>query len=232
MNGSREPGAVPSGARPSARSLPSAGTPPGSRLPAHSGRAPGSRLLLILPVALALTAAIRFEPAPQACLAPRPSVWSAVRDTLWPLIVHRDGDATWAHLEAAALSGQSATWCNPLAADASARSAGPLLYAQYCASCHGDEGRGDGPGAAVADPPPYDFTRPEFAGMREPPGPAVLYAMVTRGIDGTTMRAHGEVLSGWERLAVIAYIMEMPGRAAMQNSRAWADTLRARRDRH
>lgn len=168
-------------------------------------------------------------PAQQSCPAPRPSQWSAVRDTLWPLIVHRDGDATWAHLEPAALSGQSATWCNPLAADASARSAGPLLYAQYCASCHGDEGRGDGPGAAVADPPPYDFTRPEFAGMREPPGPAVLYAMVTRGIDGTTMRAHGEVLSGWERLAVIAYIMEMPGRAAMQNSRAWADTLLLRR---
>lgn len=180
-------------------------------------------------VASVLTARPPDRLTAESCPAPRPMLWAAIRDTVWPQIAHRDGDAAWAHLEPDALPGQSTTWCNPLLADARARSAGPALYAQYCASCHGDQGRGDGPGAQVADPPPYDFTRPEFAGMREPPGPAVLYAIVTRGIDGTTMRAHAVVLSGWERLAVLAYVLEMPGRAAVQNSRAWADTLRSRR---
>ena len=165
----------------------------------------------------------------QSCPAPRPSQWSSIRDTLWPLIAHRDGDSAWAHLEPAGLPGQSATWCDPLLPDVSARAAGRDLYVQYCANCHGDGGRGDGPGAASSDPPPYDFTRPEFAGMREPPGPAVLYAILTRGIDGTTMRGHSGVLSGWERLAVIAYVMDLPGAAATARSRAWADSIRARR---
>lgn len=164
----------------------------------------------------------------QSCPAPRATLWAAVRDTVWPRIAHRDGDAAWAHLEPDALPGRSATWCNPLVNDAGARAAGSSLYAQYCASCHGDEGRGDGPGAGVANPDPYNFTRPEFAGMREPPGPAVLYAIIARGIDGTTMAAFPD-LSGWERLAIVAYLMEMPGRAAVQNSRDWADSLRRRR---
>ena len=64
--------------------------------------------------------------------------------------------------------------------------------------------------------------------MREPPGLAVLYAIVTRGIDGTTMRAFGETLGPWERLAVLAYISELPGAEAVRASRAWADSLRSR----
>jgi hypothetical protein len=75
---------------------------------------------------------------------------------------------------------------------------------------------------------PFAFTAPLFAGMREPPGPAVLYAIVTRGIDGTTMRAFGE-LGPWERLAVLAYITRLPGDSALAAQKAWADTLKARR---
>ena len=191
-------------------------------------------LWIAAPVAAGVTlAALAGGPAragaTQACVAPRPSQWAAIRDSLWPRLTHHDGDSAWAHLEPANLPGQSAAWCEPLLADPGARSAGPALYAQYCATCHGDEGRGDGPGAAVSDPPPYAFTKPEFAGMREPPGPAVLYAIVTRGIDGTPMLGHGNALSGWERLAVIAFILDLPGPAAVGSSRAWADTLRARR---
>ena len=59
-----------------------------------------------------------------------------------------------------------------------------------CAICHGDLGKGDGVGAGMDEPRPYDFTRPEFAGMRAPPGTAVLYAILTRGIDGTRMAQH------------------------------------------
>jgi high-affinity iron transporter len=107
--------------------------------------------------------------------------------------------------------------------------AGRALYAQQCASCHGDQGKGDGPGSSQASVTPYDFTRAEFAGMRESPGPAVLYAILTRGIDGTLMRSFSNDLGGWERLAVIAYVTQLPGPTALLGSRAWADSLRARK---
>jgi len=81
----------------------------------------------------------------------------------------------------------------------------------------------------VQNPPPYDFTRREFAGMREAQGAGVLYAIVVRGIDGTSMAGFGAELGGWERLALMAYITSLPGEAAVAGSVAWADTLRARR---
>ena len=64
--------------------------------------------------------------------------------------------------------------------------------------------------------------------MREPPGPAVLYAIVSRGIAGTTMRAFGE-LGPWERLAVLAYVTRLPGDSAVAAQKAWVDSLKARR---
>ncbi len=36
--------------------------------------------------------------------------------------------------------------------------AGTELYRRYCASCHGAEGRGDGPLSAALSPPPADLT--------------------------------------------------------------------------
>lgn len=36
---------------------------------------------------------------------------------------------------------------------------GKALYTQYCASCHGADGTGDGPKAATLDPKPTDLTR-------------------------------------------------------------------------
>jgi mono/diheme cytochrome c family protein len=166
----------------------------------------------------------------QTCPAPRVSQWASVRDTLWPLLEHRDGDQAWAHREPVPLPRGSEAWCNPLQQDPSARQAGRDLFRDVCASCHGDEGKGNGPGAGPADPPPSDFTRAAFAGMREPPGPALLYAIVTRGIAGTAMTGH-PALSGWERLAVLAYITSLPGSEAVRASRAWADSLDARRPR-
>jgi mono/diheme cytochrome c family protein len=160
---------------------------------------------------------------------PAISAWSAVPDSAWPLITHRDGDDAWAHLEPAHLPGDAAGWCNPLQDDSAATRAGRATFQSYCATCHGDLGAGDGPGAAVADPRPYNFTNPEFAGLREPPGPAVLYAIVTRGIGETNMNAFAQFLSPRERLQVLAYIATLPGPSAVARSRAWADTLRARR---
>lgn len=58
---------------------------------------------------------------------------------------------------------------------------GAVLYARYCASCHGVSGRGDGPAAAGLTPPPTDLTR-LAADVPE----------LMKAIDGRrTVRAHG-----------------------------------------
>ncbi|MGA2383044.1 MAG: cytochrome c [Gemmatimonadales bacterium] len=167
---------------------------------------------------------------PAAARCPQPGIWAAVRDSAWPLLAHSDGDSAWAHLEPDGLPRLSAAWCNPLDAQKTAADAGRSIYAQHCATCHGAAGKGDGPGAGAMLPAPFDFTASRFAGMREPPGPAVLYAIVARGIDGSTMRGFGE-LGPWERLAVLAYITRLPGDSALAAQKAWADSLKARRPR-
>lgn len=54
-------------------------------------------------------------------------------------------------------------------------------YTQYCASCHGTTGRGDGPAAAALQPPPTDLTRSTLG-----------VAELMQVIDGRrTVRAHG-----------------------------------------
>src|SRR5512142_1549566 len=40
---------------------------------------------------------------------------------------------------------------------------GKRLFAQYCATCHGDEGKGDGQNASNLNPPPPDLTSPKDA---------------------------------------------------------------------
>lgn len=42
-----------------------------------------------------------------------------------------------------------------------AESQGKRLFGHYCATCHGDEGRGDGQNASNLNPPPPDMTRSE-----------------------------------------------------------------------
>lgn len=39
---------------------------------------------------------------------------------------------------------------------------GKKLYGQFCASCHGQSGKGDGPAAAALNPKPRDHTSREY----------------------------------------------------------------------
>jgi mono/diheme cytochrome c family protein len=65
--------------------------------------------------------------------------------------------------------------------------AGRTLYLRYCASCHGRDGRGDGPVAPSLGEKPTDLTRIAAAHGGVFPLEAVYEA-----IDGTrTVRAHG-----------------------------------------
>lgn len=74
----------------------------------------------------------------------------------------------------------------------------PALYASRCASCHGADGRGDGPAAASLDPKPSNFRDAVRLGRRSVYS---LYSTITLGVDGTSMAAHAD-LSDEQRWAL------------------------------
>jgi high-affinity iron transporter len=80
--------------------------------------------------------------------------------------------------------------------------AGRAIYAQRCASCHGDSGAGDGPAAAGLDPaPPALSDRVLMADVT----PAIMYRVVTVGIRGTAMAGSAD-LTPEQRWAVVTYV--------------------------
>jgi mono/diheme cytochrome c family protein len=71
--------------------------------------------------------------------------------------------------------------------DPAAAARGKIVYQRYCTSCHGPEGRGDGPLAADLKIPPADLTR-----LAAGNGGAFPFDRVARSIDGRRRtRAHG-----------------------------------------
>ncbi len=79
---------------------------------------------------------------------------------------------------------------------------GAVLYQNQCVSCHGAQGRGDGPLAANMDPPPIDFTDRERARERSV---FALHQAITRGVEGTSMPAFA-ALSDEDRWALAFYV--------------------------
>lgn len=101
------------------------------------------------------------------------------------------------------------------AADAALVEAGRAVYETHCWYCHGEEGDGAGPVAAMLWPRPRDFTIASFklrtTGSGELPTDQDLYRSITLGLPGTAMPAWGEVLGQEERWQVIAYLKTFAG---------------------
>jgi mono/diheme cytochrome c family protein len=57
-----------------------------------------------------------------------------------------------------------------------AEAQGHLLFGQYCATCHGDGGKGDGQNASTLTPAPPDLTT-----LKPPPDEAFLRRVITQG---------------------------------------------------
>jgi cytochrome c oxidase cbb3-type subunit 2 len=89
------------------------------------------------------------------------------------------------------------------------RADGAVVYARYCAGCHGATGDGKGPAAPMLITKPRDFTSGTFKFRSTPTGSLPtdedLYRIVTRGVYGTSM-PEWSLLSERERLAVVAYV--------------------------
>ena len=92
------------------------------------------------------------------------------------------------------------------------------MYVQYCASCHGVTGKGDGPAAALS-PPPTDLTKSDLN-----------LAELMKVIDGRRIvRAHGTAaMPVWGQ--VFEQAVDDPGRThrqALRDVQAVAEYVRA-----
>jgi copper transport protein len=91
---------------------------------------------------------------------------------------------------------------NPVPATPASLARGQEIYEQNCATCHGMQGRGDGPAGFTLRPRPADFRIHMAAGHTD----AQLFDWVQDGVDGTAMPAFGGQLSEEEIWHVINYI--------------------------
>ncbi|MCP3915978.1 MAG: c-type cytochrome [bacterium] len=96
----------------------------------------------------------------------------------------------------------------PPAAASQQHVCGRRLYLRNCAPCHGDSGLGDGPGAALVDPAPRDFSQVRFRLVSTDNGIPTrqdLFDVITHGIVGSAMPPH-EHLSLEERSALVDFV--------------------------
>ncbi len=104
----------------------------------------------------------------------------------------------------------------PPGADVSATARpGERVYARYCATCHGPDGRGNGPAAPSMIPRPRDFTLGQFkyksTPAGQPPSDADLARVVRDGLRASAMPYFRDILSEDEVREVVAYIKGLSG---------------------
>lgn len=82
---------------------------------------------------------------------------------------------------------------------------GRQVYYEHCATCHGERGRGDGPGGAGLYPPPADLTAEHFFHHSD----HRVLEWVGNGIPGSAMPGFKDRLTLEERQAVVAFIRQL-----------------------
>jgi mono/diheme cytochrome c family protein len=83
---------------------------------------------------------------------------------------------------------------------------GKALYAQTCATCHGVDGKGDGPGGAGLNPKPRKFT--EQAAWKNGTRLEDIYKTLDEGIKGSSMVSYN-YLSKKDRMALAHVVQSM-----------------------
>lgn len=76
------------------------------------------------------------------------------------------------------------------------------MYVSYCAPCHGNKGKGDGPASASLNPKPADHTSAAIQSESD----GTLYYKISEGHGHTAMPPFKSVLTVDQRWAVINYI--------------------------
>lgn len=129
-----------------------------------------------------------------------------MNDRLAGLIPRRARSTVWAH----GVLGVLLT-ALVLPAQAGEPRAGEHLYEHYCASCHGVNGRGNGPAAAALRPPPADMSDPAW---QEAVSDAYLRDIIRDGGTGVgrspQMPPWGHTLDEAELERLVRYIRSFP----------------------
>ena len=90
---------------------------------------------------------------------------------------------------------------------------GKEVYDRWCAGCHGEDGRGEGPGGFTMLPRPRDFTRALYqvrtTGSGELPTDADILHIIDVGMPGTAMPGWEDLLSSEEREDLVTYLKSM-----------------------
>lgn len=172
--------AVPIGTGAASESSRSAFASPAPQL---TGRVFGALIALMAGAALAL--GWRHHPR-----------YSAATQTVgWVLIL----GAAWV----GTTGGGGGALVNPSPGDPAAIERGATLFRQRCVTCHGVDGRGDGPAAAGLTPPPADLR------LHVPLHPDTeTFLFITNGVPGTAMPAWEELLTERERWDLVNYLVD------------------------
>ena len=91
---------------------------------------------------------------------------------------------------------------NPVPDNPASINNGKVLYQSYCAPCHGNKGRGDGPAAASLHPKPADHT----SGAVQAESDGTLFYKMSEGLKGTAMPPFKAVLHDDQRWAIVRYM--------------------------
>ena len=108
---------------------------------------------------------------------------------------------------------------------------GKVVYDRWCTGCHGVDGAGEGPGAAMMLPRPRDFTRAQYqirtTGSGELPIDADILHVIDVGMPGTAMPGWEGLLTRAESQALVVYLKSLsrffdgaPAPAALEFGRA------------
>ncbi len=89
----------------------------------------------------------------------------------------------------------------PNAGDPTSIARGEPLFTTNCATCHGTDGRGDGPSAAGLVPPPADFV--QHIPLHSDPS---IFAFISGGLPGTAMPAWSEQLTEQQIWDLVNYL--------------------------
>lgn len=108
---------------------------------------------------------------------------------------------------------------------------GKSVYDAHCASCHGENGKGDGPGSHLLLPRPRDFTAGRYkirsTETGSVPADDDLLRSVRRGLYGTSMLGWDQLLPDEDLRAVVDYIKTLSPRFATELPRPLAAGLQS-----
>ena len=92
---------------------------------------------------------------------------------------------------------------NPIPPNSESVAAGQALFSTHCVSCHGQEGKGDGPIGVTLNPRPADLSQHAIPGVH---ADAQLFEWITNGFPGARMPAFKTALSDTDRWHLVNFI--------------------------